>query len=71
MAKDFIINYEKELCHRQRIGNKMFKILIVEDDTQMNQAMKLFFTKNGYQVFQAKNCREAGQIVYEDRKSVV
>ncbi len=71
MAKDFIINYEKELCHRQRIGNKMFKILIVEDDTQMNQAMKLFFTKNGYQVFQAKNCREAGQIVYEEPDIII
>lgn len=42
---------------------EMFKILIVEDDVQMNQALKLFFTKNGYQVFQAKNCREAGQMI--------
>lgn len=49
----------------------MFKILIVEDDAQMNKALKLFFTKNGYQVFQAKNCCEAEKIIYEKPDLIV
>lgn len=49
----------------------MFKILIIEDDTQMNRAMQLFFSKNGYQVLQAKNCSEAKQIIYEKPDIIV
>lgn len=54
-----------------RIGNGMFKLLIVEDDMQMSKALKLFFAKNGYQVFQAKNCREAEQALYEKPDIIV
>lgn len=37
----------------------MTKLLIIEDDKQMNTALKIYFEKAGYEVFQALNCLEA------------
>lgn len=37
----------------------MIKIQIVEDDLQMNNALKIYFEKAGYAVFQAFNCIDA------------
>ena len=35
------------------------RILLVEDDAQMNEALKIFFCKAGYTVLQAYNAKEA------------
>ena len=35
------------------------RILLVEDDAQMNEALKIFFCKAGYTVLQAYNAIEA------------
>ena len=35
------------------------RILLVEDDAQMNEALKIFFCKAGYTVLQAYNATEA------------
>lgn len=37
----------------------MIKLLIIEDDAQINTALKIYFEKAQYLVFQAFNCREA------------
>lgn len=41
----------------------MYKLLILEDDLQMNHALKIYFEKEGYDVYQAFNAIEAGQIL--------
>lgn len=42
---------------------EMYKLLILEDDLQMNHALKIYFEKEGYDVYQAFNAIEAGQIL--------
>ena len=41
----------------------MVKLLIIEDDIQLNTALKIYFEKIQYLVFQAFNCKEARQMI--------
>lgn len=43
----------------------MVKIQIVEDDVEMNNALRIYFEKSGYTVVQAFNCFEAERILKE------
>lgn len=46
----------------------MIKILIMEDDVSLNNALKTYFEKADYMVFQAFTCKEAEQII--NQKSI-
>ena len=44
----------------------MFKILLVEDDKELNQTVCMFLNKNGYQAVGALNANEAYDEMYEN-----
>ena len=52
------------------MGEKL-KVLLVDDDARLVEAVQLYLTKAGYEVFAAANGREALQRVYQLRPSLV
>ena len=52
------------------MGEKL-KVLLVDDDARLVEAVQLYLTKAGYEVFVAANGREALQRVYQLRPSLV
>ena len=52
------------------MGEKL-KVLMVDDDARLVEAVQLYLTKAGYEVFVAANGREALQRVYQLRPSLV
>ena len=49
----------------------MSQILIVDDDTQVRRIMRIFLTKQGYHVHEAKNGQQALAIVEEHALDLV
>jgi two-component system KDP operon response regulator KdpE len=47
------------------------KLLIIEDDSKLVGALKVYFTQAGYQVIAAENGREGLQKLYDERPSIV
>ena len=47
------------------------RILLVEDDAQMNEALKIFFCKAGYTVLQAYNAKEAEQCLNKEPDIII
>ncbi len=50
---------------------RMYKLLILEDDLQLSHALKIYFEKAGYEVFQAFYAMEAGQIIRKTDVDIV
>ena len=49
----------------------MIKLLIIEDDVQLNTALKIYFEKTQYLVFQAFNCKEARQMIKREPDIII
>nr|WP_294492760.1 response regulator transcription factor [uncultured Mediterraneibacter sp.] len=47
------------------------RILLIEDDTQMNEALKIFFRKEGYTILQAYNAKEAEQCLNKEPDVII
>ena len=47
------------------------RILLVEDDAQMNEALKIFFCKAGYTVLQAYNAKEVEQCLNKEPDIII
>ena len=47
------------------------RILLVEEDAQMNEALKIFFCKAGYTVLQAYNAKEAEQCLNKEPDIII
>ncbi|MDO4322885.1 MAG: response regulator transcription factor [Lachnospiraceae bacterium] len=47
------------------------RILLVEDDAQMNEALKIFFCKAGYTVLQAYDAKEAEQYLSKELDVII
>lgn len=54
--------YVTQLLHNR--GDFVFKILIVEDDAELNRSLCLFLNRNGYQAFGCINANEAYDFMY-------
>ena len=49
------------MTRQARRKEESMRILLVEDDVQMNDALSIFFSRAGHVVFQARNAEEAEQ----------
>ena len=47
------------------------KLLIIEDDSDLVQALELYFSRTGYEVIAAENGREGLQKLYDERPGIV
>ena len=47
------------------------RILLIEDDNQMNEALSIFFCKEGYTVLQAYNAKEAEQCLNKEPDVII
>ena len=52
------------------MGEKL-KVLLIDDDARLVEAVQLYLTKAGYEVFAARNGREGLQRVYQLRPNLV
>jgi len=55
----------------ERDGNMAVKVLIVEDDVDMNRLMELDLKRHGYEVFTATDGREGLRLFHEARPNLV
>ncbi len=56
---------------RWQTKRRKMRILLVEDDVQMNEALKIFFCKVGYMVLQAYDAKEAEQCLSKDPDVII
>lgn len=49
----------------------MVRLLIIEDDLSLNYALKIYFEKAGYMVFQGVSCKEAERIIKQENIDLI